>query len=34
MHRGRIVERTPAAEFFAAPKSPEAAAFIRGELPV
>jgi tungstate transport system ATP-binding protein len=34
MHRGRIVELSPAAEFFAAPKSPEAAAFIRGELPV
>jgi tungstate transport system ATP-binding protein len=34
MHRGRIVERAPATEFFAAPKSPEAAAFIRGELPV
>ena len=34
LHRGRIVEHAPAAEFFAAPKSPEAAAFIRGELPV
>ncbi len=34
MHRGRIVEHVPAAEFFAAPKSTEAAAFIRGELPV
>jgi ABC-2 type transport system ATP-binding protein len=34
LHRGRIVERAPAAEFFATPKSPEAAAFIRGELPV
>jgi tungstate transport system ATP-binding protein len=34
LHRGRIVERAPAAEFFAAPNSPEAAAFIRGELPV
>jgi tungstate transport system ATP-binding protein len=34
LHRGRIVERAPAAEFFAAPKSPEAAAFLRGELPV
>jgi tungstate transport system ATP-binding protein len=34
MHRGRIVEQTPAAAFFAAPRSPEAAAFIRGELPV
>jgi tungstate transport system ATP-binding protein len=34
LHRGRIVERALAAQFFAAPKSPEAAAFIRGELPV
>jgi tungstate transport system ATP-binding protein len=34
LHRGRIVEHAPAADFFAAPKSPEAAAFIRGELPV
>ncbi len=34
LHRGRIVERAPAADFFAAPKSPEAAAFICGELPV
>ena len=34
LHRGRIVEHAPAAAFFAAPKSPEAAAFIGGELPV
>lgn len=34
LHRGRIVEHASAADFFAAPKSPEAAAFIRGELPV
>jgi tungstate transport system ATP-binding protein len=34
LHRGRIVEHAPAADFFAAPKSPEAAAFICGELPV
>ena len=34
LHRGRIVEHAPAADFFAAPKSPAAAAFIRGELPV
>jgi len=34
LHRGRIVERAPAEQFFAAPSSPEAAAFIRGELPV
>jgi tungstate transport system ATP-binding protein len=31
--RGRLVERAPVDEFFAAPASPEAAAFIRGELP-
>lgn len=34
LHRGRVVERAPAARFFAAPTSPEAAAFMRGELPV
>ena len=34
LHRGRIVERAPAADFFAAPRSAEAAAFLRGELPV
>src|SRR5262249_57137680 len=34
MHRGRIVEHAPAEKFFAAPTSLEAAAFIRGELPV
>jgi tungstate transport system ATP-binding protein len=34
LHRGRIVEHAPAEKFFAAPASPEAAAFIRGELPV
>jgi tungstate transport system ATP-binding protein len=34
LHRGRIVEHAPAADFFAAPRSPEAAAFIRGDLPV
>lgn len=31
--RGRLVERAPVESFFAAPASPEAAAFIRGELP-
>lgn len=30
---GRLVEHTPAARFFADPASPEAAAFLRGELP-
>ncbi len=34
LHRGRIVEHAPAAEFFAAPRSYEATAFMRGELPV
>jgi tungstate transport system ATP-binding protein len=33
MHRGRIVERTSAEAFFASPRSAEAAAFIRGDLP-
>jgi len=32
LYRGRLVERAPAEEFFAAPMSPEAAAFVRGEL--
>ena len=32
MHRGRLVERAPAAEFFAAPESQEATAFLAGEL--
>jgi tungstate transport system ATP-binding protein len=32
LHRGRLVEDTPAAIFFQQPRSPEAAAFIRGEL--
>jgi tungstate transport system ATP-binding protein len=31
--RGRLVEQTPATAFFAAPASPEAAAFLRGDLP-
>jgi tungstate transport system ATP-binding protein len=34
LHKGRIVERAPARDFFASPKSAEAAAFLRGELPV
>jgi ATP-binding cassette subfamily B protein len=33
MDRGRIVERAPADRFFAAPRSSEAATFIKGELP-
>jgi tungstate transport system ATP-binding protein len=32
LHRGRLVEDAPAEHFFAAPTSPEAAAFIKGEL--
>ncbi len=32
MAGGRIVERGPAAEFFAAPKTAQAAAFLRGDL--
>ncbi len=32
MHKGRLLEKTPAATFFQAPESGEAAAFLRGEL--
>ena len=32
LHRGRLVERGPAVEFFAAPRTAEAQAFVRGEL--
>ena len=32
LHRGRLVEDAPAGEFFLRPRSPEAAAFTRGEL--
>jgi tungstate transport system ATP-binding protein len=32
LHRGRLVEQAPAAEFFHAPRTQEAAAFIKGEL--
>ena len=32
LHRGRLVEDTGAREFFRQPRSPEAAAFIKGEL--
>jgi tungstate transport system ATP-binding protein len=34
LHRGRVLERAPAERFFAGPASPEAAAFLRGELPL
>ena len=33
LHQGRMVERAPAEQFFAQPGTPEAAAFIKGELP-
>lgn len=32
LHHGRLVESGPAADFFAAPRSREAAAFLQGEL--
>lgn len=32
MHRGRILERTLATQFFKQPQTPEAAAFVRGEI--
>ncbi len=32
LHRGRVLEHTPAAHFFDQPATPEAAAFIRGDL--
>lgn len=33
IHQGRLVEHSPADQFFRQPASPEAAAFIKGELP-
>jgi tungstate transport system ATP-binding protein len=33
LHQGRVLERTPVAEFFSQPATAEAAAFIKGELP-
>ena len=33
LHQGRVLERTPVAEFFSRPATAEAAAFIKGELP-
>ena len=33
LHQGRVVERAPIDRFFPQPASPEAAAFIKGELP-
>jgi tungstate transport system ATP-binding protein len=32
LHRGRLVERTPRDEFLVQPRSPEAQAFVRGEI--
>ncbi|MCZ8147608.1 MAG: hypothetical protein O9325_07150 [Roseomonas sp.] len=32
LHRGRVAEHAPAEFFFAQPETPEAAAFLRGEL--
>ena len=32
LHRGRLLDCAPAAAFFAGPRAPEAAAFLRGEL--
>lgn len=32
LHRGRVLEHAPAQRFFAAPATPEAAAFLRGDL--
>ncbi len=32
LHRGRLIENAPAAEFFANPRTPEARKFIAGEL--
>ena len=33
LHQGRIAERAPIEKFFPLPASPEAAAFVKGELP-
>lgn len=32
LHRGRLIEHRPAAEFFAGPEAPEARAFLAGDL--
>ena len=32
LHRGRLIENSPAEEFFAAPRTDEARKFIAGEL--
>jgi len=33
IHQGRVVEHTPVDRFFPRPVSPEALAFVKGELP-
>jgi tungstate transport system ATP-binding protein len=33
IHEGRLTERAPVGQFFSQPASPEAAAFVKGELP-
>ncbi|HZQ74554.1 MAG TPA: ATP-binding cassette domain-containing protein [Burkholderiales bacterium] len=33
LHQGRLAERAPVERFFSQPQSPEAAAFIKGEVP-
>ena len=33
LHQGRVLERAPVDQFFTRPATPEAAAFIKGELP-
>jgi tungstate transport system ATP-binding protein len=33
LHQGRVLQRAPVDQFFSQPAAPEAAAFIRGELP-
>jgi len=33
LHQGRLVERAPVEQFFSRPATPEASAFIKGELP-
>jgi tungstate transport system ATP-binding protein len=32
LHRGRLLERAPREAFFSAPQSPQAQAFVRGEI--
>jgi tungstate transport system ATP-binding protein len=33
LHQGRVAERSPIERFFPSPASPEAVAFVKGELP-